>query len=108
MKYSVLLTNAASHDLQDIYGYISTNDSIQNADYVLDKIEQIFANLSDNPTRGHYPKELSEIGITEYREVNFKPYRLIYRVIDTSVYVLLIADGRRDMNALLQRRLFIT
>ena len=108
MKYSVLLTNAASHDLQDIYGYISTNDSVQNADYVLDSIEQMFVNLSDNPNRGHYPKELSEIGITEYREVNFKPYRLIYRVINTSVYVMLIADGRRDMNALLQRRLFIT
>jgi len=31
--------------------------------------------------------------------------RNIYRVIDKNVYVLLIVDSRRDMQALLQRRL---
>ena len=35
----------------------------------------------------------------------FKPYRIIYRVMGDGVYVLVIADGRRDMRALLQRRL---
>ena len=32
-------------------------------------------------------------------------YRIIYRVLDKDVYVLLIFDGRRDMQSLLQRRL---
>jgi toxin ParE1/3/4 len=41
----------------------------------------------------------------EYREISFKPYRIIYRVMAENVYVLVIADGRRDMQALLQRRL---
>jgi toxin ParE1/3/4 len=45
------------------------------------------------------------LGIREYREVFFKPYRIIYRVMDKNVYVLLIVDGRRDMQSLLQRRL---
>ena len=40
-----------------------------------------------------------------YREVFFKPFRIIYRVSDAKVFVLLVADGRRDMRALLQRRL---
>ncbi|RPJ74031.1 MAG: type II toxin-antitoxin system RelE/ParE family toxin, partial [Desulfobacteraceae bacterium] len=35
----------------------------------------------------------------------FKPYRIIYRVMDKNVYVLLVVDGRRDMQSLLQRRL---
>ena len=43
--------------------------------------------------------------IKEYREVHFKPYRIVYRVSDGAVHVLMIADGRRDMEALLQRRL---
>ena len=43
--------------------------------------------------------------IKEYREVHFKPYRIVYRVSDDAVRVLMIADGRRDMEALLQRRL---
>jgi len=29
----------------------------------------------------------------------------MYRIMDKNVYVLLIADGRRDMQTLLQRRL---
>jgi toxin ParE1/3/4 len=42
----------------------------------------------------------------EYREIFFKPYRIIYRVLEHNVDVLLIADGRRDMQSLLQRRLW--
>jgi toxin ParE1/3/4 len=37
--------------------------------------------------------------------VFFKPYRLIYRVVDARVIVYLIVDGRRDMQSLLARRL---
>ena len=36
-----------------------------------------------------------------------EPYRIIYRVLDNTVYVLVIADGRRDMQTLLQRRLLL-
>ncbi|MDR3556638.1 MAG: hypothetical protein P4L55_17950 [Syntrophobacteraceae bacterium] len=45
------------------------------------------------------------IGLREYREIYFKPYRIIYRVLAETVYVMVIADGRRDMQALLQSRL---
>ena len=45
------------------------------------------------------------LGIREYRQTFFKPYRVIYRIIDRRVYVFLIANGRRDMQALLERRL---
>lgn len=31
---------------------------------------------------------------------------MIYRIMDSKVYVYLIADGRRNMLTLLQRRLF--
>nr|MBC8362588.1 type II toxin-antitoxin system RelE/ParE family toxin [Candidatus Desulfatibia profunda] len=67
--------------------------------------EKTFSTLSEFPERGVYPKELLKLGIREYREIFFKPYRIIYRVMDKNVYVLLIVDGRRDMQSLLQRRL---
>lgn len=57
------------------------------------------------PRRGRYPAELADLGILEYREVSAKPYRVIYGVNVDSVDVLVIADGRREMQALLQRRL---
>jgi toxin ParE1/3/4 len=37
--------------------------------------------------------------------VFFKPYRIIYRVRKKTIYVYLVADGRRDMQSLLARRL---
>ncbi len=61
--------------------------------------------LASFPERGSYPKELLALGVKEYRQVFFKPYRMIYRVVDKRVYVYVIADGRRDMQSLLARRL---
>jgi len=61
--------------------------------------------LAEFPERGAYPSELLALGIQEYRELFVHTYRIIYRVINQSVYVLLIADGRRDMQQLLERRL---
>lgn len=61
--------------------------------------------LAASPQRGSFPGELLTLGIRDYRQAFFKPYRVIYRVLGDQVYVYLIADGRRDMQALLQRRL---
>ena len=105
MPFAVLLTNDAARDLEDLYDYIAVRDAPRKADYVLEQIEKAFSKLSEFPERGTYPKELLALGIREYREIFFKPYRIIYRVMDKNVYVLLIVDGRRDMQSLLQRRL---
>ncbi|MFH1953468.1 MAG: type II toxin-antitoxin system RelE/ParE family toxin [Pseudomonadota bacterium] len=105
MPFAVLLTDDAARDLNELYDYITVHDSPRKADYVLEQIEKTFSTLSEFPERGVYPKELLKLGIREYREIFFKPYRIIYRVMDKNVYVLLIVDGRRDMQSLLQRRL---
>jgi toxin ParE1/3/4 len=105
MSYQVFLTEDAACNLEELYDYIEAYDTLQKADYVVDKIEEAFSSLSDNPERGAYAKELLAVGLREYREVYFKPYRIIYRIIAQHVYVMVIADGRRDMQSLLQRRL---
>jgi toxin ParE1/3/4 len=105
MPFEVLLTADAANDLEELYRYISLHDSSGKAEQVLTKIEKTFLSLSDSPERGAYPKELLALGIRDYREIFFKPYRVIYKVMGNLVYVLLIVDGRREMQALLQRRL---
>lgn len=105
MTFDVVLTDAAALDLEMIYQYICRHDVKTNADYVLDQFERAFNSLSTMPERGTYLKELMTLGIREYREIFFKPYRLIYRIIENTVYIYLIADGRRDMQTLLQQRL---
>ena len=105
MPFLVQLTGDAVRDLEEICDYIEQHDSPGKADHVLEQIERAFSRLSKHPDRGRHPKELLDIGIREYREIFFKPYRIIYRVLGNNVHVLVIADGRRDMQALLQRRL---
>ncbi|MDQ6968139.1 MAG: type II toxin-antitoxin system RelE/ParE family toxin [Mariprofundaceae bacterium] len=107
MSFAVKLTDDAARDLAELYDYIEQNDAPDKADYVLEKIEELFFSLSEMPERGSYPNELLVLGIRNYREVYFKPYRIIYQVIGEIVYVLLIADGRREMQSLLERRLVL-
>jgi len=104
-KYSVLLTKGAEQDLEAIYDYIAEFDDPANADHALDRLMATAEQLAVMPERGSYPRELLDLGIKDYRQVFFKPYRLIYRVMAHEVVVFVIADGRRDMQSLLTRRL---
>lgn len=105
MRHSVLLTAGAERDLQEIVDYIAEFDSPTNAGRVLDRILETVDSLAAFPERGSYPRELSALGIREFRQIHFKPYRLIYRIVNKIVYVHVIANGRRDMQSLLTRRL---
>lgn len=105
MRFEVLLTQDANRDLEDIYTYVAEHDVPGKAEHLLGRIADVIESLSTYPDRGSYPKELSALGIRDYRQRFFKPYRIIYRVIGKRVYVYLIADGRRDFQTLLARRL---
>jgi len=104
MAFQVVITEDAEHDLEDIITYIAKHDSPRSAEHVLSRILEIAASLTPAPTRGSQPKELRSLGDQEYRQIFFKPYRLIYRVVGHQVVIYLIADGRRDMQSLLARR----
>lgn len=106
MPFTVVLTDDAARDLEDIHDYIADHDGPERAESWLAKVERILARLNHSPNRGSYPKELLTLGIREYRQVHFKPYRIVYRIVGKSIYVFLVSDGRRDMRALLERRLF--
>jgi len=104
-RFEVLLAEGAEQDLEAIHDYISDFDCVANANYVLDELLDVVASLSKLPERGSYPKELVGLGIKEYRQTFFKPYRAIYRITGGQVIIYLIADGRRDMQSVLARRL---
>jgi len=105
MRFAVLLTSGAERDIDSIYDYISENDSVARADHVMAALEKVWTGLTTSPARGNYPKELVALGVTDYREVHFKPYRIIYRISGRKVLVYCVLDGRRDMDSLLRQRL---
>lgn len=104
-RYEVLLTHGAEQDLEAIHGYITGADCLASANRVLDQVMAAVEGLAQFPERGSYPRELLALGIKEYRQTAFKPYRVIYRVVGHQVVIYLIVDGRRDMPSVLARRL---
>lgn len=102
---TISLTRGAERDLAEICDYVARRDSPRRADGVLRQIGAAIERLALFPDRGSFPKELLALGIREYRQVFFKPYRIIYHVAGAAVTVVVIVDGRRDMESLLARRL---
>ena len=103
--YRVVITHRAKQDLRAIVRWIAEHDSPGAAGHVLDELLKTCEKLALHPGRGAYPAELLVLGIRRYRQVFFKPYRVVYRVDGDQVAVLLIADGRRDLKTLFERRL---
>ncbi len=103
--FEVLLTRDAERDLESLHDYIADFDSVANANRLLAQLMKVVDSLARFPERGSYPRELLALGMREFRQTFFKPYRVIYRVAGTQVIVYLIVDGRRDMQSVLQRRL---
>jgi toxin ParE1/3/4 len=79
----------------------------ETAERILTEIESACAELEEFPARGNIPKELAGIGISEYRELHQKPWRLIYRIMGTDVVGYCVVGGRRDMQSFLERKLIL-
>ncbi len=105
MIYYVRLLEDAEEDLFEIITYIAAHDSPLNAGRLLTNLERTGELSSSVPERGRVPPELKAIGISEYREVFFKPYRIMYRLQGTTVLIFAILDGRRELTDLLLQRL---
>jgi toxin ParE1/3/4 len=45
------------------------------------------------------------LGITDFREIFFKPFRIIYETRGKAVFIHAVLDGRRSCEDLLRQRL---
>ena len=94
-------TRTSVEHLVAIYEHIA-QDAPLYAQRVVDRLTRRSEQIAKFPGSG---RMVPEYDAPEIREVIERPYRIIYRVIENNVYVLVIADGRGDMQTLLQRRL---
>jgi plasmid stabilization system protein ParE len=102
-KYKVAWAEIAQHDLKQIIDYIAI-DSPGDATGILQKIKQKVSALYTMPDRGRIVPELKEQGIHTYRELIVAPWRVIYRISDTTVFVLSVIDSRRNVEDILLDR----
>ncbi len=105
---TVYLTADAEADIEEICDYVETADSPEAAERVFAALKVAVLGLGDTPRRGRIVPELRRISVSEYREVLYKPYRIMYQLQGSRVYVIAVLDGRRDLQELLQQRLLRT
>lgn len=102
-KYLVSWAAAAQNDLKQIIDSIAI-ESPGNALQILKKIKQKVAGLYAMPDHGRIVPELKEQGIHTYREMIIAPWRVIYRISDSTVFVLSVIDARRNVEDILLDR----
>jgi len=103
-KYYVKWASVAQRDLKQIIDHIAI-DNPGNALQILKTIKQKTSNLYTLPERGRIVSELQDQGIHIYRELVVAPWRIIYRISDTTVFVLSVIDARRNVEDILLDRL---
>ncbi len=104
IKYKVIWTENAEFDLELIIEYIKI-DSLNIAKNLFFEIKDECRNLYYFPQRKRVVPELQQIGILKYREMIHKRWRIIYKIDNTKVYVLLVVDSSRNLEDILFQRL---
>ncbi len=104
-KYDVIFDQDAEDDLFDIYAFVALNDSVEKADRLFSALRRSCLAIRKLPLRGNILTELAEIGVVEFREHHYKPFRIIYSIESTTVSGHCVLDGRRDIQDILQERL---
>jgi toxin ParE1/3/4 len=103
-KYFIKWAAPARDDLYEIVEYIAqTNNNY--AVKVLDKIELAVKNLDRFPKRGRIVSELKKYGYTGYRELIVDYWRIMYKIENTIVYIMLVIDGRRNIEDIILKRI---
>ena len=105
MKNEVIILPNAERDIFDIFKFISKNDSPSRAEKIYKNITEVIMNLSTFLNLGHYNSEMENIGNYGYKEVHFNPYRIIYHIDNSTIYIQAVLDSRRNIEDLLQERL---
>lgn len=105
MHYRIIVLPEAMADIISLFEYVAGHDSTGKAEALFEKIEERCASLAALPERGHVVPELARIQVYLYREIHFKPYRIIYQTVNDTVFIHAVLDGRRDLSEHLERRL---
>ena len=103
-SFEVVWAKTAETDLTKIVTYIA-QDSPLNALKVLQEIKAEVSTLYISPEHCRVVPELYAQGITLYRDMIVNPWRIIYRIDNSKVFVLSVLDSRQNVEDILLNRL---
>jgi len=102
--YKLQWTKNAKDDLIDIVTRIK-QENPNTAMEIYQKLRKRAQSSNFFPLKGRVVPELLDEGITYYRELIEKPWRVIYRVGDETVYLIAIIDSRQNLDELLLKKI---
>ncbi len=102
-SYRVEWTQTASEDLYSIIEYIAQKNRVATSE-LLERIYTSANKLKDFPERCRIVPELSDNGITQYRELIIESWRIIFKIDSKTVFVLATLDSRRNLEDILLDR----
>ena len=103
-RYKVQIPSSVVCDIQEIVAYIAEDNAVIALE-ILDRLESKINSLKEYPERGRVVPELLNQNIVEYHEIIEAPWRIIYKIIDSNVFILTVIDGRRNVQDILLRKL---
>lgn len=95
----IVVAPFAQSDIDEIWDHIA-DDSIVNADRLIDRIEQCFGLLAESPHLGAARGDLRP-GLRRFRH---QRYLIYYRPVRDGIEVVRIVHGARDQEAFWKRR----
>ena len=105
-KYQIKWAAPAREDINEIIDYISQTN-INYAVKILKKMEDHVKQLDLFPERHRIVPELERYGYLLYREIIVDYWRIIYKIENNFVYIMLVIDSRRNLEDLILKKILL-
>ena len=103
-KYTLKWTSPAKDDLDEIIEYISRTN-LTYAVKTMDKICENVKKLAMFPERCRIVQELEKYGYLIYRELVVDYWKVIFKIENDIVYIMMVIDGRRNLEDILLKKI---
>lgn len=105
MSVQVVVLRGAESDLHELRIYVSRRFGARAWANTLQGVRDVFTRIAAHPESGRLPDELAPLNLVQFRQVLAGMNRVVYELRGPVAYVHLVCDARRDLKAVLLRRL---
>jgi toxin ParE1/3/4 len=102
----VVFLESAELDIKELKAYVVKKFGKDVWATGYQEIKTIVTSVANGTITGKVPFELLDLNVQKYRQVLTTMNKIIYEVIDDTVYIHIVCDQRRDFATLLMQRLF--
>lgn len=105
MSFTVVILHSAKIHLKDLKSYLARKFSSATWQATYEQLKQAIRRLENQPYVGSIPEEIETLNLSQYCQVSCGMNRIIYEVRDQTVYIHIIVDTRKNLQALLLKNL---